>query len=43
VNERAGRSLESLSYPHHDGRTQIRYAEQLGLGSTDYELVEVIV
>jgi uncharacterized Fe-S center protein len=43
VSERAGRGLEALSYPRHDGRIQIRYAEQLGLGSADYELVTVTV
>ncbi len=43
VADRAGDSLESLSYPQHDARIQVRYAEQLGLGSTDYELVEVTV
>ncbi len=43
VQQRAGRSLESMSYPRHDGSIQIQYAEQMGLGSREYELVEVNV
>lgn len=39
--ERAGRTLESMSYPRHDGRIQIQAAERLGLGSSRYELVRV--
>jgi uncharacterized Fe-S center protein len=41
VAARAGRSLESMSYPDRDGASQIRYAESLGLGTRDYELVTV--
>ena len=41
VMERTGQSLESLSYPDRDGSIQIAYAEELGLGSGDVELVEV--
>jgi hypothetical protein len=37
--ERTGRTLESMSYPHHDGWAQIRYAEELGLGRSDVEIV----
>ncbi len=36
--ERAGRTLESMSYPRLDGRIQIQAAERLGLGSSRYEL-----
>jgi hypothetical protein len=43
VAERAGRSLEALSYPRLDARDQIRHAVALGLGRTDYELVAVPV
>ena len=41
VKQRAGRTLESMSYPRHDGTLQIQYAETMGLGSASYELVEV--
>jgi hypothetical protein len=39
VAERAGRTLESMSYPHHDAHVQIAYAAKLGLGSSRYELI----
>jgi uncharacterized Fe-S center protein len=39
VEERAGRSLESMSYPNVDGSVQIDYAASLGLGSGSYELI----
>jgi len=39
IKERAGRSLESMSYPNVDGGIQIRYAESLGLGEGAVELV----
>jgi uncharacterized Fe-S center protein len=38
VRERAGRTLESMSYRRHDGAIQLRYAESLGLGRREYEL-----
>ncbi len=38
IKARANRTLESMSYPAHDGTIQIRYAEELGLGSSSYEL-----
>lgn len=41
VLKRAGRTLESMSYPLHDGTLQMRYAEELGLGSQKYSLVPV--
>ena len=41
IRERAGRSLESMSYPNTDGGTQIKYAESLGLGESAVELVEL--
>jgi uncharacterized Fe-S center protein len=43
VREQAGRGLEQLSYPEHDGAIQLRYAEELGLGSRKYELVRVTI
>jgi uncharacterized Fe-S center protein len=41
VEQRAGRTLEAMSYPDLDAASQIRYAEQLGLGKREYELVTV--
>ncbi len=41
IRERAGRTLEDASYPRHDGTVQMRYAEQMGLGSRTYTLVEL--
>ena len=41
VRTRAGRSLESMSYPKQDGMVQIGYAEEMGLGSSEVELVVV--
>jgi len=41
VRERAGRSLESLSYPQRDASVQIAYAEAIGLGSRETPLVQV--
>jgi uncharacterized Fe-S center protein len=41
VTERAGRTLEAMSYPGHDATLQMRYAAELGLGDLDYELVTV--
>ena len=41
VQERAGRSLESMSYPRTDGWDQIRHAERLGLGQSEVEIVAV--
>ena len=41
VAERAGRTLESMSYPGHDARVQVACAERLGLGSARYDLAVV--
>ena len=41
IARQAGRRLEDMSYPRLDGTVQMRYAEQMGLGSRTYELVEV--
>ncbi|MBW2263373.1 MAG: hypothetical protein JRG91_15520 [Deltaproteobacteria bacterium] len=38
---RAGRTIEDMSYPSRDGTVQMRYAEEMGLGSRSYELVEI--
>ncbi len=41
VLERTGRTLESISYPDHDGSIQLEYAQALGLGQRTAELVVV--
>jgi len=41
VKERAGRGIESLSYPDRDGTIQIAYAETLGLGRAGAKIVTV--
>lgn len=41
ILERAGRRLESISYPDRDGSIQLEYAEKLGLGRRAHELVTV--
>jgi hypothetical protein len=41
VRETTGRTLESMSYPEHDGSEQIRYAEKLGIGRADAEIVRL--
>jgi len=41
IDEAAGAPLFSRLWPDTDHRIQVRYAEELGLGSTDYEIVEV--
>ena len=39
IGERAGRTLESMSYPRTQATIQIEYAEQMGLGSASPEIV----
>jgi uncharacterized Fe-S center protein len=41
VAARAGCSLESMSYPEHDGTIQLARAAELGIGSREYRLVEI--
>jgi len=43
VRERAGQTLESLSYPDRDGTVQIDYAAEMELGESHAEVVEVDV
>jgi len=43
VRARAGRSLESLTYPRADAGVQIRRAVALGLGSAEVEIVPIEV
>jgi len=41
IRQRAGQTLESMSYPRRDARVQLRYAEEMGLGERAATLVEV--
>ena len=41
IVERAGRTLESMSYPKQDGTVLLAYAEKMGLGSRNYKIIEV--
>ncbi len=41
VRERAGATIESMTYPKVDGSVQLRYAEELGLGRRSVELITV--
>ena len=41
IREKTGKALSDVSYPNVDPWVQIRHAEAVGLGSTDYELAEV--
>lgn len=41
VRKQNGRTLEQISYPKIDATTQITYAERLGLGHGDFELITV--
>ncbi len=42
IQERAGKPLESMSYPGRDGSLQLKYAEELGLGTRKYQLERVV-
>jgi uncharacterized Fe-S center protein len=41
IEERAGRALESMSYPDTNGSIQLEYAEALGIGERKYDLITV--
>jgi len=41
VNRTCGRDIFSELHPHRDGKRQLDYAQSLGLGSLDYELIEL--
>lgn len=36
-----GKSLAELSYAHHDALIQIRHAQEIGMGSMEYELIKI--
>jgi len=41
VNEACGKDIFKESHPKQDGLKQLIYAEKLGLGNIDYELVRL--
>ena len=41
VAAQAGQRLDQLSFPKLDGRVQLAYAEELGLGTRAHELIEI--
>ncbi|MFA6003279.1 MAG: DUF362 domain-containing protein [Elusimicrobiota bacterium] len=41
VVKAAGRDVFKLAHPQRDGSKQLRYAEELGLGSREYELIKI--
>ncbi|MFH1277513.1 MAG: DUF362 domain-containing protein [Candidatus Eisenbacteria bacterium] len=41
IEERSGKTLESMTYPLHDARAQIRYAVKMGLGRPASKIINV--
>jgi uncharacterized Fe-S center protein len=41
IEKAAGKSLTDLTFPQFDARIQIRHGEAVGLGTSDYELIEI--
>jgi uncharacterized Fe-S center protein len=41
VNRACGKDIFKVTHPEQDGIKQLRYAQELGLGSLDYELIEL--
>jgi len=41
ISKRAGKNIGELSYPEIDEKAQIRHGEKIGLGSSDYRLIEI--
>lgn len=41
IVQRSGKTLTAMSYPSRDGAYQMAYAEKIGLGSCQYDLIEV--
>ncbi|MDP2906246.1 MAG: DUF362 domain-containing protein [Candidatus Omnitrophota bacterium] len=41
VNRACGKDIFKATHPDQDGIKQLRYAQEIGLGSLDYELVEL--
>ena len=41
IKTNTGQRIEKLSYPKLDGWIQIKHAEQLGMGTSNFDLVEL--
>jgi uncharacterized Fe-S center protein len=41
VNQACGRDIFKELHPQRDGSKQLKYAQELGLGNLDYELIEL--
>ena len=41
VNKACGKDIFKAAHPEHDGMKQLEYAQELGLGNLDYELIEL--
>jgi uncharacterized Fe-S center protein len=41
VNQLSGKDVFKEAHPKRDGMKQLVYAQELGLGNLDYELIEV--
>jgi hypothetical protein len=41
VNKACGKDIFKDTHPDQDGLKQLRYAQEIGLGSLDYELIEL--
>jgi uncharacterized Fe-S center protein len=41
VTDTMGNDIFKKSYPHLDPMVQIRHGEKIGLGTTNYELIEI--
>ncbi len=41
VNKANGKDIFKATHPDQDGTKQLRYAQEIGLGSLDYELIEL--
>lgn len=41
ISEKAGKNIGELSYPGIDVKAQIKHGEKIGLGSSEYKLIEI--
>ncbi|MDZ7262239.1 MAG: DUF362 domain-containing protein, partial [candidate division KSB1 bacterium] len=41
IKKYGGRPLSSLAYPHIDPTIQLHHAQEIGLGTMNYELIEI--
>jgi len=41
VNKACGKDIFKATHPEQDGTVQLKYAQEIGLGNLDYELIEL--